>query len=118
MSTTESFRYGVPQERDWNAMSDEDFRALVRADFETHYPREQRFPPRRLRWHENKDWHLRMAAKGWIAPAWPVEYGGMGLSPRGGGVSPPHDWPSAEAGLAPTVFLRGARRAPDGPSRA
>jgi hypothetical protein len=33
---------------------------------------EQRFPPRRLRWHENKDWHLRMAAKGWIAPAWPV----------------------------------------------
>ncbi len=81
MSTTAPFRYGVAQERDWNAMSDEDFRALVRDDFDTHYPHALRFPPRRLRWHENKDWHLRMAAKGWIAPAWPVEYGGMGLSP-------------------------------------
>lgn len=81
MSSTDTFRYGVPQERDWNAMSDEEFRAYVRADFETHYPQELRFPPRRLRWSENRDWHLRMAAKGWIAPAWPAEYGGMGLSP-------------------------------------
>lgn len=79
MST--DFVYGVPQERDWNAMPDADFRALVRDDFETHYPLEQRFPPRRLRWSENRTWYLRMAAKGWIAPSWPVEYGGMGLSP-------------------------------------
>jgi len=27
-------RYGVVQERDWNALGDEEFRALVRADFE------------------------------------------------------------------------------------
>jgi alkylation response protein AidB-like acyl-CoA dehydrogenase len=26
-------------------------------------------------------WYKRMAAKGWIAPAWPCEYGGMGLLP-------------------------------------
>ena len=64
MNTTEPFRYGVAQARDWNAMSDADFRALVRDDFETHYPQEQRFLARRLRWHENKDWHLRMDAKG------------------------------------------------------
>ena len=74
-------KYGVPQERDWNALSDEEFRAIVRGDFEAHYPKAQRFPPRRLRWSENKDWYLRMARKGWIAYGWPLEYGGMGLAP-------------------------------------
>jgi alkylation response protein AidB-like acyl-CoA dehydrogenase len=73
--------YGVPQQQDWNALSDEAFRAVVRAEFETHYPAELRYPPRRLRWHENKSWFLRMAAKGWIVPGWPREYGGMGLAP-------------------------------------
>ena len=72
--------YGAKQERDWNALSDEEFRAIVRTDFESHYPKAQRFPPRRLRWSENRDWYLRMAAKGWIAYNWPLEYGGMGLS--------------------------------------
>jgi alkylation response protein AidB-like acyl-CoA dehydrogenase len=71
----------VPQEQDWNALSDEAFRAIVRAEAEAHHPAELRYPPRRLRWAENKSWYLRMAAKGWIAPAWPREYGGMGLSP-------------------------------------
>jgi alkylation response protein AidB-like acyl-CoA dehydrogenase len=78
---TTATAYGVPQQRDWNAMSDADFRALIREDFESHYPQAQRFPPRRLRWHENRDWYLRMSARGWIAPSWPVEFGGMGLSP-------------------------------------
>ena len=73
--------YGVEQEQDWNALGDEAFRAIVRADFEEHYPRRLRFPPARLRWSENRDWYRRMAAKGWIAPAWPGEYGGMGLEP-------------------------------------
>jgi len=73
--------YGVTQEQEWNALSDEEFRALVRTEFETHHPRHLRFPPRRLRWAENGDWYLRMAAKGWIAPSWPREFGGMGLSP-------------------------------------
>ena len=73
--------YGVPQEQDWNALSDEAFRAIVRAEVEAHHPAELRYPPRRLRWAENKSWYLRMAAKGWIAPGWPREYGGMGLSP-------------------------------------
>ncbi len=73
--------YGVPQEQDWNALADEAFRAIVRAEVETHYPTELRYPPRRLRWAENKSWYLRMAAKGWIAPGWPRAYGGMGLAP-------------------------------------
>lgn len=64
---------------DWNAMPLEAFRALIRGEFETHYPHHLRFPSRRLRWHENRDWFLRMAEKCWIAPAWPKEQGGMGL---------------------------------------
>ena len=73
-------RYGVEQERDWNALSDEQFRAHVRADFEGHYPGHLRYAAHRLRWSQLRDWYRRMAAKGWIAPAWPREYGGMGLS--------------------------------------
>jgi alkylation response protein AidB-like acyl-CoA dehydrogenase len=73
--------YGVTQERDWNALADEAFRQIVRQEFETHHPVALRFPPRRLRWSENGAWYLRMASKGWIAPNWPAEYGGMGLSP-------------------------------------
>ena len=80
MSTT----YGVAQERDWNALPDAKFRRIVRAEFQTHYPQALRYPPRRLRWSEQKDWYIRMARKGWIAPNWPPEYGGMGLSPAKG----------------------------------
>lgn len=80
LSTRASRPYGVPQSQDWNTLSDADFRARVRTEFEA-YPEALRFPPRRLRWSENRDWYQRMAAQGWIAPAWPLEYGGMGLSP-------------------------------------
>ena len=73
--------YGVEQERDWNEMSDEGFRAHIRADFKAHYPDELRFPPCRLPFDVLKDWYLRMSRKGWIAPNWPAEFGGMGLSP-------------------------------------
>jgi alkylation response protein AidB-like acyl-CoA dehydrogenase len=72
--------YGVPQEQDWNQLGDEEFRLHVRTDFETHYPGELRYLPHRLRWSQLQDWYRRMAAKGWLAPAWPLEYGGMGLS--------------------------------------
>jgi alkylation response protein AidB-like acyl-CoA dehydrogenase len=74
-------KYGVEQTQDWNALSDEAFRAIVRTEVEAHHPAELRYPPRRLRWAENKSWYQRMAAKGWIAPGWPREYGGMGLAP-------------------------------------
>jgi alkylation response protein AidB-like acyl-CoA dehydrogenase len=73
--------FGVRQERDWNELDDEEFRALVRADFEANYPGELRYVPRRLRWSENGAWYRRMAKKGWIAPNWPAEFGGMGLAP-------------------------------------
>jgi alkylation response protein AidB-like acyl-CoA dehydrogenase len=73
-------RYGVPQERDWNALSDGEFRKIVRAEVEEHYPPELRYPARRLMWDEQKDWVLYLARRGWLAPGWPVELGGMGLS--------------------------------------
>jgi alkylation response protein AidB-like acyl-CoA dehydrogenase len=73
-------RYGIPTAYNWNAMDDGAFRTLVRADFQTHYPPHLRYPARRLLWSENGDWFRRMAQKGWIAPNWPVEFGGMGLS--------------------------------------
>jgi hypothetical protein len=60
-------------------LTDDDFRRVVRAEFEAHYPAHLRFPARRLRWHENRDWFLRMSRIGWIAPNWPLELGGMGL---------------------------------------
>ncbi len=74
--------FGVAQEHDWNALSDEAFRDIISADFREHYPDELRFPPCRLRWTELRDWYLRMSQKGWIAPNWPAEFGGMGLEPR------------------------------------
>ena len=66
---------------DWNAMDDEDFRYEVRSYFEESYPSDLRNPTHRLRWAEVKDWYLALSRKGWLAPMWPIEHGGMGLSP-------------------------------------
>ena len=77
-----TFKYGVEQEHDWSAMSDGEFRQVVRTEFQENYPQELRFPPNRLKFEVLGPWYRRMAKKGWIAPNWPAEYGGMGLSPR------------------------------------
>lgn len=66
---------------DWNAMDDDAFRMDLRAYFETEFPDHLRFLPRRLRWAESVDWWKKLSKKGWLAPNWPVEHGGMGLSP-------------------------------------
>jgi len=64
---------------DYNALSDDAFRAQVRAFFEQHYPQELRYILRRARWSEMKDWWRTLYEQGWIAPNWPREHGGMGL---------------------------------------
>ena len=64
---------------DYNVMTDENFRAEVRAWIEANYPPEIRFPMERLHRPDTKVWYDRLAAKGWLAPRWPREYGGMGL---------------------------------------
>ena len=74
-------RLTEPADGNWNAMSDEGFRAVLRAWYSEAYPSELRYSSRRLRWHEIKDWYMALSKKGWVAPNWPVEYGGMGLDP-------------------------------------
>jgi alkylation response protein AidB-like acyl-CoA dehydrogenase len=64
---------------DYNAMSDEEFAAEVRQWLEAHYPPDLRYPTHRLHRSETKVWYDLLAAKGWLAPGWPREYGGMGL---------------------------------------
>ncbi len=66
---------------DWNSFSDEEFRAGVFAWHDRNYPHELRHTGRRGSAVEMADWLKKVARKGWMAPAWPTEWGGMGLSP-------------------------------------
>jgi len=63
-----------------DAMTDEQFRMHVRGWIEANYPPEIRNPPKRLHFSENKPWYFKLAEKGWLAPNWPAEFGGMGIS--------------------------------------
>jgi hypothetical protein len=65
---------------DFDALSDEDFRVTVRRWVETNYPEDIRNPTKRLHWAENRVWYMKLAEHGWLAPGWPREWGGMGLS--------------------------------------
>ncbi|MCL2427952.1 MAG: acyl-CoA dehydrogenase family protein [Alphaproteobacteria bacterium] len=67
--------------KDLNALDDHTFRTRLRRWIEANYPPEIRNPPRRLHWPEVKEWYLRLSRDGWLAPAWPREVGGLGLSP-------------------------------------
>jgi alkylation response protein AidB-like acyl-CoA dehydrogenase len=64
---------------DWDAVPEQDFRQRVRALFAQHYPQHRRHMPYRQSWAESKDWYLTLSRLGWLAPAWPKQYGGMGL---------------------------------------
>lgn len=66
---------------DLNAMADRDFACMVRRFLVDHYPSSLRHVARRLYWSEVKDWYHLLSRKGWLAPAWPKAFGGMGLSP-------------------------------------
>ncbi len=64
---------------DYNAMDDDEFRRMVHQWYVENYPEELRFPPERMHWDKSGDWYMTLARKGWLAPGWPAEYGGMGL---------------------------------------
>lgn len=66
---------------DYNAMPDDEFRQMVRDWIEANYPPDLRYPIERLHRRDTKVWYDLLAAKGWLAPGWPVEHGGMGLDP-------------------------------------
>ena len=65
---------------DYNALSDDEFRSVVRKFLAENYPPEIRDPPRRLHLADVREWYRRQSQAGWLAPGWPREYGGMGLS--------------------------------------
>ncbi len=67
--------------KNWNGMSDADFRQEVRRFLEAEYPATLRHVAHRPRIHELRPWLQKLHAAGWSAPAWPAEYGGMGLNP-------------------------------------
>ena len=67
---------------DWNDISDVEFRATFRAWVEENCPAELRYMRKqRPLFDEVAVWYYALAAKGWLAPTWPKQYGGMGLSP-------------------------------------
>ena len=79
-ATQREFRE-FPRDADWEQMPEPDFRAMVRAFLAKHYPESRRHMPYRQTWAESKDWYLTLSRHGWLAPAWPKQYGGMGLPP-------------------------------------
>ncbi|SIT45663.1 Acyl-CoA dehydrogenase domain-containing protein [Paraburkholderia piptadeniae] len=68
-----------PRDADWGAMSDGEFRAMLRSFFREHYPESLRHVSRRVRWHETREWYMTLSRQGWLAPSWPRQHGGMGL---------------------------------------
>ena len=62
---------------DWNAMADGEFRQMI-ADFvATSCPKRLLHRRGKIPWAEGKEWHVILWKAGMIAPAWPVEHGGM-----------------------------------------
>ncbi|MCJ7873407.1 acyl-CoA dehydrogenase family protein [Phaeobacter sp. J2-8] len=60
------------------------FREEVRAFMAAELPqdiRDTHFGFRRHTWEQMFRWHKIVANKGWVAPYWPVEYGGTGWTP-------------------------------------
>jgi alkylation response protein AidB-like acyl-CoA dehydrogenase len=68
------------QNDDLNCLDDHVFRTTIRDWIERNYPPQIRNPPKRLHLRDNKLWYIALSKKGWLAPGWPREYGGMGLS--------------------------------------
>jgi len=62
------------------ALSDEEFRLAARRWIEENYPLDVRNPPKRLRFAAARPWYDALSRRGWLAPGWPVEHGGLGLS--------------------------------------
>jgi alkylation response protein AidB-like acyl-CoA dehydrogenase len=65
---------------DYNALSDDEFRALARRFLAENHPPKLRSPPKRLHWDAVGPWYMILSEAGWLAPAWPREHGGMGLN--------------------------------------
>jgi alkylation response protein AidB-like acyl-CoA dehydrogenase len=61
---------------------EESFRAEVRTFLRSELPEDWDFDPFELtedKWDFARDFTKKLAGKGWVAPAWPQEYGGQGM---------------------------------------
>jgi alkylation response protein AidB-like acyl-CoA dehydrogenase len=56
------------------------FRKEVREWLEANLPDHLRHLPSRPNYEDACGWHKKLAARGWVAPNWPKEYGGMGAT--------------------------------------
>lgn len=65
---------------DFNAIDDDAFRGLVVEFLKANFPEHLRELPKRLHWNEVSSWYMTLSKQGWLAPGWPTEHGGMGLS--------------------------------------
>lgn len=68
------------EQRNWEIFEDEEFRTIAANFFQTNLPKHLRYLHRRPVWTELKEWYQLLGSSGWLAPSWPAEYGGMGLS--------------------------------------
>ena len=68
-----------PEDRDWASLDDEVFRRIAADFFASNLPASLRYFPRRPTWAEIEPWYRALSTAGWLAPAWPTAYGGMGL---------------------------------------
>jgi alkylation response protein AidB-like acyl-CoA dehydrogenase len=71
---------GMTPMDDYNALSDDEFRLIVRQFLLDNYPPDLRNPAKRLHFVQTRPWYLKLSEQGWLAPNWPRQYGGMGLS--------------------------------------
>ena len=69
----------IPRGADWASMPEAQFRGLVRAFLRRHYPPALRHLPYTANAAQYQPWARTMSERGWIAPAWPVEMGGLSL---------------------------------------
>ena len=70
-----------PPGGDWNVLDNDTFRDIVRQWHTANYPPELRNLRFRVRWDQCKEWYGRLYRRGFAAPGWPAEHGGMGLAP-------------------------------------
>ena len=66
--------------QDFSALDNDAFRQAVRKWFVENAPADVLHPAKRLHWDEIRHWTEKLSRQGWIAPRWPREYGGMGLT--------------------------------------
>src|SRR5258708_19505379 len=67
--------------QNWNGIEGDELRVQGAELVGGWCPSELKGVTNRQRWEVVNPWFLILSGRGWVAPGWPSEYGGMGLSP-------------------------------------